>query len=107
MEQDKFNNKEELVEYIYDMYLQNLNGREEFDEAFKIGIENTLDELEELNFLNLFNVGKRLYKVYYTVYANEELICLIECDAGEDNVKRAFFKEHRAEAIINRIENVC
>jgi|AntAceMinimDraft_17_1070374.scaffolds.fasta_scaffold699068_1 hypothetical protein len=51
-------NEKELIEWVYDMHLQNLSGREDFLEAFKQGIESTIEELKELKFLNLdFVVG--------------------------------------------------
>lgn len=46
----KFQNEKELVEWVYDMHLQNLSGRENFEEAFKNGIESTIEELKILNF---------------------------------------------------------
>lgn len=51
--------EKELIEWVYEMHLQNLNGREDFVDAFKQGIEATIEELEELKFLNLpFVVGR-------------------------------------------------
>jgi hypothetical protein len=45
-------NEKELIEWVYDMHLQNLSGREDFVDAFKKGIEATIEELKELKFLN-------------------------------------------------------
>ena len=41
--------KKQLIEDAYWLNLQNLNGREDFEEAFKLGIETGVDEtLEKL-----------------------------------------------------------
>lgn len=41
--------KKQLIEDAYCLNLQNLNGREDFEEAFKLGIETGVDEtLEKL-----------------------------------------------------------
>lgn len=42
-----FKSKEELVDWIYTIHLQNTNGRETHEEMFKLGIEACLEELEE------------------------------------------------------------
>ena len=49
----KFETKEELVEWIETMHLQNTNGRETEDEMFRLGIESAIEELTELNLLTL------------------------------------------------------
>lgn len=41
--------KETFINYVYEMNLQNLNGREDFEEAFLKGIECAYDEIVELN----------------------------------------------------------
>jgi hypothetical protein len=51
------NTKKELVEYVYDLHLQNNTEKIDFDRAFKYGIECAIDELEELNKLSLHNVS--------------------------------------------------
>ena len=56
-------NEKELIEWVYDMHLQNLSGREDFVDAFKQGIEATIDELKELKFLNLPFVINRSYSI--------------------------------------------
>jgi len=43
----KFKNKQELVEWIETMYLQNTNGRETAEEMFRLGIEAAIEELTE------------------------------------------------------------
>ena len=45
--------KEDLIEYIYDMNLQNLTEKISFDRAFKTGIEDTIEDLIELNLLTI------------------------------------------------------
>ena len=54
------NTKKELVEYVYDMHLQNNTEKIDFDKAFKYGIECAVDELEELNKLSLHNVKNQV-----------------------------------------------
>lgn len=49
IEMIKFETKEELVEWIEIMHLQNTNGRETPDEMFKLGIEAAIEELTEFN----------------------------------------------------------
>ena len=49
----KFETKEELVEWIETMHLQNTNGREKEDEMFRLGIETAIEELTELNLLSV------------------------------------------------------
>ena len=51
-------NESELINWVYDMHLQNLSGREDFTQAFKQGIEATIEELRELKLLNLPDVVK-------------------------------------------------
>jgi hypothetical protein len=42
--------KEQLIEDSYDLNLQNLSGREDFQQAFKLGIMTGVDEtLDKLN----------------------------------------------------------
>jgi len=53
------NTKKELVEYVYDLHLQNNTEKIDFDRAFKYGIECAIDELEELNKLSLHNVSQQ------------------------------------------------
>ena len=45
--------KEEIIEYVYDMNLQNLTEKTSFDRAYKQGIEDTIDDLIELNLLTI------------------------------------------------------
>ena len=49
----EFKTKEELIDWIYTMHLQNTNGRESGDEMFKLGIEACLRELSELKLFDL------------------------------------------------------
>jgi len=49
----KFETKEELVEWIETMHLQNTNGRETNDEMFRLGIESAIEELTELNLFSI------------------------------------------------------
>ena len=39
--------KEGLIDYAYTLNLQNLSGREDFEEAFRLGIMTGVDELIE------------------------------------------------------------
>tara|TARA_B100001750_G_C15323054_1_gene503232 strand:+ start:561 stop:842 length:282 start_codon:yes stop_codon:yes gene_type:complete len=55
----QFKDNKELAEWVYDMHLQNTNGRETHEEMFKLGIENTIEELTELNLLGLFSVSQQ------------------------------------------------
>lgn len=48
----KFKSEEDLIEWVYDMHLQNLSGREDFVTAFKCGIEATIEELKDLKLFN-------------------------------------------------------
>ena len=47
------NIKEDLVEWIETMHLQNTNGRETGEEMFRLGIEATIEELTECNLLSI------------------------------------------------------
>jgi len=49
----KFETKEELVEWIETMHLQNANGRETEGEMFRLGIEAAIKELTEFNLLTI------------------------------------------------------
>tara|TARA_R110000744_G_C18955349_1_gene516195 strand:- start:98 stop:421 length:324 start_codon:yes stop_codon:yes gene_type:complete len=51
IEMRKFKTKEELVEWIETMHLQNTNGRETKKEMFRLGIEAAIEELTEFNLL--------------------------------------------------------
>ena len=39
--------KDEFIDFVYTMYLQNTNGRETHDEMFRLGIEFAYDEMKE------------------------------------------------------------
>ncbi len=52
-EMKKFETKEELVEWIETMHLQNTNGRETEDEMFRLGIEAAIEELTEFNLFSI------------------------------------------------------
>ena len=52
--------KEEIIEYVYDMNLQNLTEKTSFDRAYKQGIEDTIDDLIELNLLTIACVSDLL-----------------------------------------------
>lgn len=56
----KFETKEELVEWIETMHLQNTNGRETEEEMFRLGIEATIEELTEFNLFSIPVVVKSL-----------------------------------------------
>ncbi|MFC0605877.1 hypothetical protein [Winogradskyella pulchriflava] len=58
IEMRKFETKEELVEWIETMHLQNTNGRETGLEMFKLGIEATIEELTEFNLFSIPVVSK-------------------------------------------------
>ena len=47
----KFDTKEELVEWIETMHLQNTNGGETKEKMFRLGIEAAIEELNEFNLL--------------------------------------------------------
>ena len=53
IEMKKFETKEELVEWIETMHLQNTNGRETEEEMFRLGIEATIEELTEFNLFSI------------------------------------------------------
>lgn len=61
----KFETKEELVEWIETMHLQNTNGRETEEEMFRLGIEATIEELTEFN----------LFSIPVVVGQSEQLLC--------------------------------
>ncbi|MDR9420023.1 hypothetical protein [Gracilimonas sp.] len=55
----RFDTKEELVEWIETMHLQNTNGRETKKEMFRLGIEAAIEELTEFNLFSIpFVVGR-------------------------------------------------
>ena len=49
----KFETKEQLVEWIEAMHLQNVNGRENEEEMFRLGIEAAIEELTDLKLLSV------------------------------------------------------
>ena len=49
----KFKTEQELIDWIYSMQLQNTNGRETYNEMFKLGIEACLTELRELKLFSI------------------------------------------------------
>lgn len=51
-----FKTEQELIDWIYSMQLQNTNGRETYDEMFKLGIEACLNELRELKLFSIPDV---------------------------------------------------
>ena len=53
--------KEEIIEYVYGMNLQNLTEKVSFDRAYKKGIEDTVNDLIELNLLTIPIVVKSFY----------------------------------------------
>lgn len=59
IEMRKFETKEELVEWIETMHLQNTNGRETEDEMFRLGIEAAIEELTEFNLFSIPVVVKQ------------------------------------------------
>lgn len=61
----KFETKEELVEWIETMHLQNTNGRETEEEMFRLGIEAAIEELTEFN----------LFSIPFVVGQSEQLVC--------------------------------
>ena len=54
----KFETKEQLVEWIETSHLQNVNGRENKDELFRLGIKAAIEELTKLNLLSIPFVNK-------------------------------------------------
>ena len=50
--------KDEIIQEVYDMNLQNLTEKTSFDKAYKQGIIDTIDELIELKLLIIPNVVK-------------------------------------------------
>lgn len=65
IEMRKFETKEELVEWIETMHLQNTNGRETEEEMFRLGIEAAIEELTEFN----------LFSIPVVVGRSEQLPC--------------------------------
>jgi hypothetical protein len=59
--ESKFETKEELVEWIETMHLQNTNGRETEEEMFRLGIEAAIQELTEFNLFSIHGVVKSSY----------------------------------------------
>ena len=53
IEMRKFETKEELIEWIETIHLQNTNGRETEDEMFRLGIEAAIEELTEFNLFSI------------------------------------------------------
>jgi len=53
-----FKTADDLAEWVYTMHLQNTSGRETENEMFRLGIENCIQELTELNLLDLPVVTK-------------------------------------------------
>jgi len=53
---NKFESKEDLVEWVETMHLQNTNGRESNNEMFRLGIKAAIEELIELNLFSLTGV---------------------------------------------------
>ena len=51
--------KDEIIEEVYDMNLQNLTEKTSFDRAYKQGIIDTIDELIELKLLIIPSVVAR------------------------------------------------
>ena len=56
---EQMKTKEEIIEYVYDMNLQNLTEKTSFDRAYKQGIEDTIEDLIELNLLTIPVVSNR------------------------------------------------
>lgn len=80
------NTKKELVEYVYDLHLQNNTEKIDFDRAFKYGIECAIDELEELNKLSLHNVSEPFYckcKEPIMIYKKDEQPSCSDCGGSE------------------------
>lgn len=38
------NDRTKFIDFVYDMYLQNVNGRETYNDMFRLGIESAYDE---------------------------------------------------------------
>ena len=49
----KFETKEECVEWIETMHLQNTNGRETGEEMFRLGVEASIEELTEFKLFSI------------------------------------------------------
>jgi rubrerythrin len=71
----QFETKEELVEWIETMHLQNTNGRETGEEMFRLGIEATIEELTECNLLSIPDI----------VHQREQLVCGHCYGTGKDH----------------------
>jgi len=56
--QEETMTKNEIIQEVYDMNLQNLTEKTSFDKAYKQGIIDTIDELIELKLLIIPNVVK-------------------------------------------------
>ena len=85
IEMRKFETKEELVEWIEIMHLQNTNGRETEEEMFKLGIEATLEELAEFNLFSIPVVVRQSEQFYCAdkLHLGKE-ICKNQCTACND-----------------------
>jgi hypothetical protein len=53
----KFKTKEELVDWIETMHLQNTNGRETELEMFRLGIEATIEEITDLGLFSKIRIA--------------------------------------------------
>lgn len=82
-----FKTTEDLAEWVYTMHLQNTNGRETENEMFRLGIENCIQELTELNLLDLPNINKAKRPVICPYCESEEIGKQKEyycCDCGTE-----------------------
>jgi hypothetical protein len=48
--------RDEFIEYVETLHLQNLSGREDFHKAFQLGIGAAFDEIEELGLFAVVQV---------------------------------------------------
>ena len=80
----KFKTQVDLADWVYDMHLQNTNGRESHDEMFRLGIKVCLEELEDLKLFSIpdtidqkISVCPRCKSKYVYYWINEKTF---ECD---------------------------
>ena len=81
--------KEEIIEYVYDMNLQNLTEKTSFDRAYKQGIEDTIEDLIELNLLNIPDVSKSL-NMEHNATSVEYAEAIIDMHKNPQNSNRDF-----------------
>ena len=65
--------KEEWVEYINTMHLQNNTEKEDFDKAFRFGIESAVEEMMEFAKLKVIDELERAKTTKSWFYVNDRI----------------------------------